>query len=145
MRMASYQQQAYRKIQVETANPGRILLTLYDAVIRFVRLARNQIEAGDTAGKGVSLNRAYAIIAEFINALDFERAPELCQNLEQIYTYMLDQLSHANLNMDPQPLEHVLRFLVDLRETWEQAVTKAAAQTSRLSQDTRDSIKVISR
>ncbi len=128
MLKASYQQQVYRRVHVETANPGRILLTLYDAAIRFVRLGKDQIEAGNAAGKGTNLSKAYAIIAEFIHALDFDKAPELCNNLEQVYGFMLEQITDANTKMDPEPLEVVLRHLQELRETWAQAVVEAARE-----------------
>ncbi|MDJ0761582.1 MAG: flagellar export chaperone FliS [Myxococcota bacterium] len=126
MANVNYQQQTYRKVQLETANPGRILLMLYDAAIRFVRLAKQQIEAGDMAAKGIALSKAYAIIAEFINALDHDKAPELCQNLEAIYGFMLEKMSEANTLMTAEPLIPVLTHLVDLRATWAEAVAKAA-------------------
>jgi flagellar protein FliS len=127
---ATYQQQRYRRTEVETANPGRILLTLYDAAIRFVRLATQQMKEGNIAAKGITLGRAYAIIAEFIHALDHEKAPELCQNLEAIYNFMLERLSEANAKVDPTPLEPVLTYLTELRETWSQAVARAAQESA---------------
>ena len=129
MYKATYQQQRYRQLEVETANPGRVLITLYDAAIRLVRLSIQQIQDGNAAAKGVTLGRAYAIIAEFIHALDHSAAPELCRNLESIYNFMLEQMADANRKMDPEPLRHVLTYLTDLRETWAQAVAIANKET----------------
>ena len=131
MYKASYQQQAYRQTEVETANPGRILITLYDAAIRFVRLAMQQIDEGNIPAKGVTLGRAYAIIAEFIHALDHDRAPELCRNLEAIYNFMLEQMAESNSRMDKAPLMPVLQYLIDLRDTWSQAVAIANKENGR--------------
>lgn len=131
MYKASYQQQRYRQMQVETANPGRILLTLYDAAIRFVRLGIQQIQDGNIPAKGVTLGRAYAIVAEFIHALDHSKAPELCRNLEAIYNFMLEQMTEANANMDAAPLHPVLDHLVDLRETWAKAVEIANKESAQ--------------
>ena len=133
MYKATYQQQRYRQTEVETANPGRILITLYDAAIRFIRLAIQQINDGNTAAKGITLGRAYAIVAEFIHALDHQKAPELCKNLEAIYNFMLEQMSTANLTMDAAPLEPVLTHLIDLRETWSQAVAQAAQERATIA------------
>lgn len=127
MYKATYQQQAYRKVQVETSNPGQILVALYDAAIRNVKHAMDRIDKRDFGGKGVALNKAYAIIAEFINALDYRVAPELCANLEGIYTFMLDQISEANSTMTTEPLSHVLRHLESLRTTWAEAVVRTAS------------------
>jgi len=126
MATLSYQQQTYKRVHVETANPGRILLSLYDAAIRFTERAVEQIEAGDLAGKGQSLGRAHAIVAEFIAALDHKRSPELCRNLELVYIFMIDQLMEANTRVDAAPLALVLKHLRSMRETWSQAVNQAA-------------------
>ncbi len=127
MQMSTYQKATYNKSAIETARPGRILLTLYDAAIRFVQLAEQQIEMGNIAGKGISIGKAHAIVSEFINALDFERSPSLCTNLELIYGFMLGQLAEANANMDTKPLKPVLRHLKELRETWSLAVSQTPA------------------
>ena len=107
-------------------NPN-VLLLLYDGAIRFVRLAREQIEAGNTSAKEVSLSKAYAIISEFINSLDREQAPELCENLTRIYEFMLTKLTEANTNMDTEPLDLVLRYLTDMRTTWSEAIEQTTA------------------
>ncbi|MCU0662995.1 MAG: flagellar export chaperone FliS [Myxococcota bacterium] len=130
MYKVSYQQQAYRKVHVETSNPGQILIALYDAAIRNIQHGIERIDKRDYPGKGVALNKAYAIIAEFINALDFSVAPELCANLEGIYTFMLDQISEANTNMNSEPLQPVLRHLQSLRATWAEAVARTANENS---------------
>ncbi len=108
--------------QVEMPGPGAVLITLYDAAIRFVGLAREQILAGNVQAKELTLGRAYAIITEFLNSLDHEKAPELCANLEQIYDFMLTQLEEANMKMDAGPLESVNEHLVSLRDAWAQVV-----------------------
>ena len=106
------------------APQGNVLLLLYDGAIRFVGLAKDQIEAGNVAAKEVSLAKAYAIINEFINSLDRDRAPDLCENLTQIYEFMLAKLTEANANMDPEPLRIVLGYLTDMRKTWAEAIAQ---------------------
>lgn len=126
--LMGYRQQAYKKVHVETANPGRVLLQLYDAAIRFVEKAQVQIGDGAAGPKGESLRKAHAIIAEFINALDHNMSPALCSNLEQIYGFMLEQIADANVNMNAPALDPVLTHLRSMRETWQLAVDKAQAE-----------------
>ncbi|MCP4679850.1 MAG: flagellar export chaperone FliS [Deltaproteobacteria bacterium] len=123
MQQAVYQQEAQNNIPMETPSPGAVLLSLYDAAIRYVGLAKKQIEAGNNQSMEISLGKAYAIITEFMNSLDYEQSPELCANLEQVYDFMLAQLEEANLNMDPTPLGHVATHLNALRDAWAQVVT----------------------
>ncbi|MBN2715528.1 MAG: flagellar export chaperone FliS [Deltaproteobacteria bacterium] len=126
--LLGYRQQAYKKVHIETANPGRVLIQLYDAAIRFVEKAQVQIDAGQAGPKGESLRKAHAIIAEFINSLDHKMSPQLCSNLEQIYGFMLEKIAEANVNMDSSALIPVLRHLREMRETWKKAVDQAAVE-----------------
>lgn len=127
--LMGYRQQAYKKVHVETANPGRVLLQLYDAAIRFVEKAQIQIDAGQAGPKGESLRKAHAIIAEFINALDHKMSPQLCSNLEQIYGFMLEKIAEANVNMDSSALIPVLKHLREMRDTWQLAVNQAQSES----------------
>ncbi len=114
-------QRAYRQVDAQTASPGQILLRLYDGAIRFTRQAQAAIEAGKPAEKGVYIHRTMAIIDELITALDHEAAPELCGNLERLYLYLIDQLTLANMRMDPGPCGEVIEHLTALQSAWEQA------------------------
>ncbi|MDJ0761579.1 MAG: flagellar export chaperone FliS [Myxococcota bacterium] len=124
MQQVTSQPQAIDTTYQMDQNPGKMLLTLYDAAIRFVGLAQKQIEAGNAKAKELTLSKAYAIIAEFINSLDHGKAPELCANLEQIYQFMLGQLIEANGNMDPEPLSPVVDQLTNLRDAWARVVVQ---------------------
>jgi flagellar protein FliS len=104
---------------------GNILVMLYDGAIRFVDLAKNQIVEGNALAKEISLAKAYAIISEFINSLDHAKAPELCGNLQQIYEFMLAKITEANTDMNPEPLDIVRGYLVDMRRTWSEAISRA--------------------
>jgi flagellar secretion chaperone FliS len=123
---AMSQQAAASEAPSGSVSQGNILLMLYDGAIRFVDLAKGQIEEGNRAAKEVSLGKAYAIISEFINSLDYEQAPDLCSNLQKIYEFMLAQLTQANTSMDAKPLDTVLCHLKDMRRTWSEAVANVS-------------------
>ncbi len=112
----------YKAVQIESASPGQILIALYDGCIRFCRAAQVQIEAGDVAGKGRMISKAVAIIGELRSTLDHSEAPELCNSLERLYVFFQEQLSMANIKMDPTLIDPVVRLMSDLREAWSQAV-----------------------
>ena len=116
--------QRYRAVQLESARPQEILLALYDGCIRFCKAARIQIEDGDLAGKGVSIGKAVAILGELRSTLDHERAPELCERLDQLYLFFQEQLSLANIELDPTLLDPVIALMGDLREAWAEAIRR---------------------
>jgi flagellar protein FliS len=114
--------QTYRENQVYTADKGTILLMLYQGAIDFLRRARASLDNGDIVEKGRCVSRAHAIISEFLASLDFAVGGEVAQNLEALYVFMLDQITLANLNNDPKPLEVVISLLSTLKEGWEGAI-----------------------
>ncbi len=122
--------QTYRENQVYTADPGTILLMLYQGAIDFVRRAKASLESGDIVEKGRCTTRAHAIISEFLASLDFKAGGELVENLEGLYVFMLEQITTANLNNDPKPLEVVLSLLTTLKEGWEGAIAAQRKQAA---------------
>lgn len=113
---SSYQR--YRAVKIQTASPAEIMLMLYDGAIRFAKIARKMIEEEDLSGKGTYIGKVQAIISELMGSLDFSIAPELCTQLEQLYTYMMEQLTEADVNVDVEPLDRVIKLLNTLREGW---------------------------
>lgn len=115
--------QRYRAVKIQTASPAQILIMLYDGAIRFALIARKKIDEKDYAAKGTYIGKVQAIVSELMSSLDFSIAPELCSQLEQLYIYMMEQLTEANLNLDTEALDTVVRLLKTLREGWSEALT----------------------
>lgn len=120
----------YQAVQIESASPGQILIALYDGCIRFCKGAQLRIEENDPAGKGQLLSKAIAILGELRSTLDHTVAPDLCSQLERLYTFFQDQLSQANLNMDPTLIDPVIRMMTDLRDAWVKAVDEVERGTA---------------
>ncbi|MBU0550754.1 flagellar export chaperone FliS, partial [Myxococcota bacterium] len=114
--------QRYRAVKIQTASPAQVMLMLYDGAIRFAQIAQQKIEARDIAGKGVYINKTQAIISELMSSLDFSVSPELCERLEQLYLYMMEQLTEANLHLKTEPLKIVVDLLNTLRGAWGEAL-----------------------
>lgn len=112
----------YQAVQIESASPGQILIALYDGCIRFCRAAQSHIEAGDVAEKGRMISKAVAIIGELRSTLDHSVAPELCDSLERLYVFFQEQLSMANIKMDPALIDPVVKLMSELRDAWVEAV-----------------------
>lgn len=70
--------------------------------------------------KGEALNRVVEIIGELQAVLNREEGGVVAQNLDSMYEYMIQSVTVANLNNDPQPLEGVLKVLEELRKGWQE-------------------------
>ena len=120
--MNQYHQNQYQQNQVGTASPEQILLMLYDGAIRFTRRAISGIEEEKPELKISGVAKAMAIIAEFSNSLNHDIGGQIAEDLDALYNFMMRELTSANLNNDVQKLRNVETLLVDLRQTWGEAV-----------------------
>ena len=68
------------------------------------------------------ISKAVAILGELRSTLDHTVAPELCDSLDRLYLFFQEQLSMANIKLDPSYIDPVVRLMSDLRDAWLQAV-----------------------
>ena len=119
----------YQDMKVQTASPAQIMIMLYDGAIRFSLQAKKKIEERDFEGKGVFISKTQAIIDELMNSLDFTIAPDLCTNLQKLYIYINERLTHANIQLDAEAMDEVIQLLNTLRDGWKQALASDADPT----------------
>lgn len=113
---------AYQENQITTADPGTVLLMLYQGAIDAMNRAVAHLAEGNMAEKGKFILRANDIINQFLASLDYDAGGEIAQNLDGLYRFMLDQILFANVNNDPVPLQQVASLLSTLKDGWESAV-----------------------
>jgi flagellar protein FliS len=116
------QHNQYLKNQVSTASREQILIMLYDGAIRFCKQAKQSIKIDNQADKGKYLGKAMAIITEFSNTLNHDIGGDIAANLDGLYTYMLKELTTANIKNDPKPVDTVCNILCELRAAWAEAI-----------------------
>jgi flagellar protein FliS len=118
---------AYRRQHVQGASPVEIVVLLYDKAIAQLRQAAAAMQAGQAMEKGRALGVAVDIIAELQAVLDGDRGGIIAAKLDALYTYMLTQLTQANLTNDMRKTEEVLHLLEELRESWRTLARPVAA------------------
>ncbi len=112
-----YRQQQVQH-EVQQASPVQLVVMLYDRAISLSRQSLLQMEKGKAKEKGMSLNRVIEILSELQRALNLEEGGTVAQNLDDLYTFLMKQVTAANLRNDPQPISIVLNVLEELREGW---------------------------
>jgi flagellar protein FliS len=108
----------YRSARVQTASPVGVLVQLYDGAIRFLREARGHMKESDVANKGIKLSKAHRIVTELQATLDKEKAPDLCDQLDSLYDFVLHQITEANVKNDASMVEPAIEVLQTLRAAW---------------------------
>lgn len=114
----AYQQYQYNSIM--SASPERLLIMLFDGALKFVKLAQRDIKEKNIEGSNYNLTRAQAIINELDQSLNMNY--EVSENLSEVYDFLYQKLVDANIKKDAQTLEIVEAMLIDLKETWSQAL-----------------------
>jgi flagellar protein FliS len=110
--------ESYQRTAIGTQSRGRLIVMLYDGAIKFLKLALQEIEAGNWAAKGQYLIRAQDIIAELNAVLDTEAGGEIARNLRRLYLYMNRRLAQANSKRDPQMIREVITLMEELNQSW---------------------------
>ncbi|MDD3436854.1 MAG: flagellar export chaperone FliS [Candidatus Gastranaerophilales bacterium] len=118
----------YKKNQVETATPEKLLILLYDGAIQFLNKAKHGLNIGDLGLFHHSLVSCEKIIIEFMNSLDMERGGKFAQNLYELYSYYYKTLVDAGISKNLTKVEEVLHHLTGLRDTWLKAIEIASAE-----------------
>lgn len=121
----------YKKMSVQSANKEKILLLLYEGAIRFIKQAKIACEAKKVQEKGEYIGRAYDIVMELNTTLDFKTGGEVAVNLEQLYIYVLEQLTRANITSDTKYLDNALKILNTLYDGWVKAVEEIKKKESK--------------
>ena len=98
--------QAYKEIQIKTANQIRLIVMLYDGAIRHLNLALDSFAEGHRRYDEINnhIIAAQDILSELTASLDFEKGGVLAKNLFSLYSFMNRRLLDANLKKDPTPL-----------------------------------------
>jgi len=111
--------QQYQQTAVNTVDQKKLIVMLYDGAIKFLSMAVEKIESGESYEAHTNLVRGKSIIAELLASLNLEMGGEIAQNLQRLYAYMFNELIEANLNKDATRVNHVIQLLKELRVGWQ--------------------------
>lgn len=122
--------QKYKQTSVQSASKEKILLMLYEAAIKFTKLAVKAAEEKRIADRGLNIGRAYDIIMELNNTLDHKVGGEVAKNLEQLYMFIMEKYTRANITGDPEHLKSCIKILENLYQGWQGAIEKLKKEES---------------
>ena len=110
----------YKQVQVKTANKGKLVVMLYQGCIKFLRLAKKNIEKNNIESSHNYIIRSQDIILELMNTLDMEKGSDIANNLYQLYDFMNRKLIEANVDKDIDKIEIVEDMMLELLDSWKQ-------------------------
>ncbi|MFZ9885909.1 MAG: flagellar export chaperone FliS [Myxococcota bacterium] len=117
----------YLSVQGQTASRERLLVMLLEGAQRFLRQGAQQLASGQPLDGVRTIGRAQAIVAELQATLDPSKAPELCQNLANVYEFVSFQIIQASTTRDPRPVLDAERVLAPIVGAFAQAAAQVTA------------------
>ncbi len=112
--------QTYQQNSVMTASPQELTLMLYNGCLKFVKISKKAMIEEKLVEKNKNIIKAQAIISELQSTLNQE--VEISASMAQLYEYMYTRLFEANMKNDLEILEEVEGYVIELRDTWKQAM-----------------------
>ncbi len=114
----------YKATSVQSASREKLLLMMYEGAIKFTKRAIKAAEEKKIPERCENIGRAYDIVMELNNTLDHKVGGEVSVQLEQLYMFISEQFTKANITGSADPLKSSLKILETLYEGWVQAVEK---------------------
>jgi len=117
----------YKQASVATS-PGKLVVMLYDGLLKFMDEAAGKIDQKDIEGAHKALLRAQDIVLELRSTLAIDEAPELGQNLYDLYSFMYGKLVDANRLKESVPIAEIRPVVTELRDAFAQAETELSVE-----------------
>lgn len=115
--------QAYFQTQVTTTTQGDLLILLFDGALKFLKQAKERMEAKDYAQKGILISKALDVLAELQASLNAQKGGEIAENLRKLYLLCSTKLLMANMNMNQALVDEVMQILSGIRDAFAQINT----------------------
>jgi flagellar protein FliS len=117
---------AYQRVQAQTATPERLMVMLFQKARMHLIEAKQAIENGTPLLSNDPLFKAANIVTELRATLRPEVAPELCQQLGDLYGFILDRIRVGQTHRDPQAIADAIDVFQPLVDAFGGAVAEVA-------------------
>jgi flagellar protein FliS len=116
-----YGRNRYKKNRTSTAQPGDLVVMLYEGMLRFSSEARQGLVDKDPKTAGYAFTRALDIIAHLQDTLHLDVAPEFGKALDTTYTLWTKLLVESNIQRNIEKLDIVREQMTGLKDAWKNA------------------------
>lgn len=116
---------AYAQVSVDSAvnsaDPHRLILLLFQGAESGISLAKESIRQNNLGAKAQAISHSIDLINNGLAAsLDQDAGGDIAAKLAALYEYMTIRLLHANLKNDIGALDEVSLLLSEIRSAWEE-------------------------
>lgn len=113
----------YKKINDQTAvvdaSPHRLVSVLYSGLLEQLSITKGCIDRIDIEGRSRAINKSVFILGGLYECIDEEIGNGyLAGNLKDLYNYMIQRLSAANITSDEKIIDEVINLLLPIQKAW---------------------------
>jgi flagellar protein FliS len=115
---------------VADASPAKLVQIMFEHILSQLAIAqgcmqriKGNVPLKEVKAKGAAIGKAVRLISQLDATLDMERGAEIAQNLRNLYLYMLDRLTVANVTNDAAIVAEVSQLVGRIKSGWDQIVT----------------------
>lgn len=122
-------QNTYHQNRIKTAGQSELIVMLYDAAIRNLQTAVEELKTEKPRIDIVNnaFNKASSIIAEMSASLNFNQGGEIANHLFNLYCFFGSEITKANVHKEIGSIPKIIEMLEDLRRAWKIAASDASA------------------
>lgn len=113
--------QTYRRTDVVTADPKKLVIMCYEGALHSLKTARVKYAAKEYEAKANAIQNVLDILNELRAALDFEKGGGIARNLESLYSFWITNIIKADQHRDLSVLDQVATMIEEIKSALEEA------------------------
>jgi flagellar protein FliS len=113
------------------ASPARLVQIMFEHILSHLTTAqgcmqriKDNLPLNDVKAKCAAIGKAVRLINQLDGTLDMEQGGEIAQNLRNLYQYMLNRLTVANVTNDAAIVSEVSQLVGKIKSGWDQIVAE---------------------
>jgi flagellar protein FliS len=121
---------AYRVVRshglVADASPARLVQIMFEQILSHLGTAQgcmgrihNNLPLNEVRIKGAAMSKALRLIAQLDATLNMEKGGKIAENLRNLYRYILNRLTQANVLNDATMVAEVARLVGTIKTGWD--------------------------
>jgi flagellar protein FliS len=133
MRRSQQQAATYRSVRSEglvaDASPTQLVQIMYDQILADLATAkgcmgriRDNLPMDQVRTKCVRMDKALRLIGQLDITLDMEKGGQIANNLRNLYGYMQNRLTQANVTNDATAVGEVMKLVATIKKSWDKLV-----------------------
>jgi len=123
---------AYRKNDIVTADPKRLVLMCYDALITNLKLVKARYLEEEYEAKAKAITKSMNVINVLMEGLNFEKGGQIAKNLDAIYAYMLRRIIYAEAHKDLTVFDELINIAEELGSAWKEIFDNGKGTTGQV-------------